>query len=165
LYQQINGINELMTVPAPEPIGRRIARLRQQLGWTQQALAARLAISRVAVSHIEMDLSLPSERTITLLAGIFKLSPRELVAGTTYPPAKADRLPSVASSYTPAELQVALLEHDLDWLEKVGKQLPPAEIAALRQGWQQRLQALLEQTTDEYEGTLLRQALERLRGG
>lgn len=153
-----------MSASTPEPIGRRIARLRQQLGWTQQALAARLAISRVAVSHIEMDLSLPSERTITLLAGIFKVSPQELVAGTTYPLAKADRLPSVASSYTPAELQIALLEHDLAWLERVGKQLSPAEVAALRESWQQRLQTLMEQTFDEHERALLRQALQRIRG-
>lgn len=148
-----------------ESIGRRIARLRQQLGWTQQALATRLAISRVAVSHIEMDLSLPSERTITLLAGIFKLTPQELVAGTTYPQAKADRLPPVASSYTPAELQVALLENDLAWLEKLGKRLSPAEIIALRQRWQQRLQELLERSTDEHERQVLHQALNRLRMG
>jgi transcriptional regulator with XRE-family HTH domain len=39
-----------------ETIGRRLARLRQEQGWTQQTLAARLAISRVAVSHYEMKL-------------------------------------------------------------------------------------------------------------
>jgi len=68
---------------APEPIGKRIARLRAGRGWTQQSLAARLAISRVAVSHIEMELSYPSERTITLLAGWLKLPPHELVATRT----------------------------------------------------------------------------------
>ena len=46
-----------------ENLGRRIARLRGSLGWTQQDLAARLAISRVAVSHLEAGLSVPSERT------------------------------------------------------------------------------------------------------
>jgi transcriptional regulator with XRE-family HTH domain len=56
-----------------ESIGKRIARLRQERGWTQQDLATRLASSRVAVSHIEMDLIIPSERTVTLLAGLFKL--------------------------------------------------------------------------------------------
>ena len=63
-----------------ETIGQRIARLRQQMGWTQEALAERVAISRVAISHFEMDIAIPSERTITLLAGLFKLSPPELVA-------------------------------------------------------------------------------------
>jgi len=39
-----------------EMIGRRIARHRQEQGWTQQTLGSRLAISRVAVSHYEMKL-------------------------------------------------------------------------------------------------------------
>lgn len=101
-----------------ETTGARIARLRQERGWTQQALSERAAVSRVAISHIEMDLSTPSERTITLLAGLFKMEPRELVAGTTYPQAKAERLPFVASRYTELELQLALLERDLAWLER-----------------------------------------------
>src|SRR3954447_18468783 len=37
----------------PELLGKRVAALRAGLGWTQQDLADRLAISRVAVSHIE----------------------------------------------------------------------------------------------------------------
>jgi transcriptional regulator with XRE-family HTH domain len=102
----------------PEVIGRRIARLRQEQGWTQQALAARLAISRVAVSHIEMDLITPGERTITLLAGILKKTPHDLVAGTTYPLAKAERLPEVTCCFTVLELELALFENDLAWLEK-----------------------------------------------
>ena len=105
-----------------ETIGRRIARLRQEQGWTQQTLAARLAISRVAVSHFEMDLTTPGERTITLLAGILKLPPHDLVAGTTYPRAKSERLPEVACSYTPLELELALLENDLAWLERIIRQ-------------------------------------------
>ena len=91
----------------PETIGRRIARLRQEQGWTQQTLAARLAISRVAVSHFEMDLTTPGERTTTLLAGILKLAPHDLVAGTTYPLAKSERLPEVACSYPQVVVLVA----------------------------------------------------------
>jgi transcriptional regulator with XRE-family HTH domain len=102
-----------------ESIGKRIARLRQEHGWTQQDLAARLAISRVAVSHIEMDLSLPGERTITLLAGLFKLSPHALVEETSYPAAKAERLPESTPSYTPLELDLALLNRDLEWLKRL----------------------------------------------
>jgi len=102
-----------------ETIGKRIARLRSEHGWTQEALAARIAVSRVAISHIEMDLSVPGERTITLLAGIFKLSPYELIEGTTYPTAKSDRLPDVACCYTPLELDIALLENDLTWLTRL----------------------------------------------
>ncbi|MCU0492932.1 MAG: helix-turn-helix domain-containing protein, partial [Chloroflexaceae bacterium] len=49
-----------------ETFGARIARLRNARGWTQQELADHLAISRVAVSHIEAELSVPGERTVTL---------------------------------------------------------------------------------------------------
>src|SRR5438046_1225966 len=90
-----------------EPLGQRIARLRLQRGWTQEDLAERLAASRVAVSHFEMGLALPSERTVVLLAGLFKQEPHELVEGTSYPAAKAERLPPVACRYTELELQLA----------------------------------------------------------
>src|SRR5262245_30668168 len=86
--------------PPHESLGRRIAAHRAKLGLTQQELADRLAISRVAVSHLESGLSDPGERTVTLLAGLFKVEPHELVAGTSYPSAKADRLPVVATRYT-----------------------------------------------------------------
>jgi len=49
--------------------------MRGSLGWTQQDLADRLAVSRVAVSHIEAGLRDPGERTVTLLAGLFKVEP------------------------------------------------------------------------------------------
>jgi transcriptional regulator with XRE-family HTH domain len=107
-----------------ESIGKRIARLRQALGWTQYTLSERLAISRVAVSHIEMDLTIPGERTITLLAGLFKVTPHTLVVGTTYPEAKAERLPLVACCYTALELDLALLENDISWLENLKISLP-----------------------------------------
>jgi transcriptional regulator with XRE-family HTH domain len=102
-----------------ETIGKRIAYMRQKYGWTQQTLANRLAISRVAISHIEMDLTIPSERSITLMAGIFKQSPLELVEGTTYPKAKAERLPEVSNLYTELELQHALLLNDSEWLNQM----------------------------------------------
>jgi transcriptional regulator with XRE-family HTH domain len=102
-----------------ETIGKRIAYLRQKCGWTQQSLAVRLAMSRMAISHIEMDLTIPSERSITLIAGTFKQSPQELVEGTTYPIAKAERLPEVTNLYTELELQHALLLNDSEWLAQL----------------------------------------------
>ena len=104
-----------------EKLGRRIAAHRAKLGWTQQELAERLAVSRVAVSHLEAGLSAPGERTVALLAGIFKVSPHELVAGTDYPSAKADRLPVVVAHHTEVELQLRLLDADLAWLEHVDR--------------------------------------------
>ncbi len=114
-----------------ESIGKRIARLRQDMGWTQQSLSERLAISRVAISHFEMDLTIPSERTITLMAGLFKVAPDRLVAGTTYPDAKRERLPIVVCSFTELELDLALLENDINWLFCI-KNLPSDEFQELQ---------------------------------
>ena len=90
-----------------------------EMDWTQAELAARLGASRVAVSHFEMGLAQPSERTVVLLAGLFKVEPHELVAGTSYPKAKQERLPATAARYTELELQLALLKRDLAWLERL----------------------------------------------
>src|SRR5690349_4972821 len=110
-------------------LGQRIGALRAGRGWTQQQLAERLAISRVAVSHLEAGMSVPGERTIALLAGLFKLEPHELVEGTDYPTAKAERLPVVVNRYTEVELQLRLLELDeergldpqrrADWVDRL----------------------------------------------
>jgi transcriptional regulator with XRE-family HTH domain len=145
-----------------ETIGKRIARLRQQFGWTQQTLAARLAVSRVAVSHLEMDLTIPGERTITLLAGLFKLAPHELVDGTSYPQAKAERLPQVTCAYTPLELDLALLDNDLAWLARLDGCASERLAAETRQKWATRLDAWAAQTIDEREKDLLAAARQRL---
>jgi len=101
-------------------LGQRIASLRADRGWTQQQLADRLGISRVAVSHLETDLNTPGERTVALLAGLFRMEPHDLVAGTSYPAAKADRLPLVVARWTEVEHQLALLARDLWWLDGAG---------------------------------------------
>ncbi|HEX2038894.1 MAG TPA: helix-turn-helix transcriptional regulator [Acidimicrobiales bacterium] len=132
-----------------EHLGRRVARLRAELRWTQQDLADRLAISRVAVSHLESGLSVPSERTVTLLAGLFKLDPHDLVADTSYPTAKAERLPAVACRYTEVELQLRMLERDFE------------SGVDLRE-WPARLAALEATTYDRRERGLVRTAATRL---
>jgi transcriptional regulator with XRE-family HTH domain len=126
-------------------LARRIARLRGDLGWTQQDLADRLGVSRVAVSHMESGLSTPSERTVTLLAGLFKLEPHELVADTAYPVAKAERLPVVACRYTEVELQLRLFEQAVEG----GLDLD---------GWGERLALLAEIAHDRRERALLEEA-------
>jgi transcriptional regulator with XRE-family HTH domain len=145
-----------------ETIGKRIARLRQGNGWTQQALSARLAISRVAVSHIEMDLTIPSERTITLIAGLFKIAPHALVEETTYPRAKAERLPEVACCYTTVEMALALLENDLAWLDRLGQSSQNGAAIELRTRWVTCLAELAGQVIDEREKVLLERAREKL---
>lgn len=133
-----------------DDLGRRIARLRGDLGWTQQDLADRLGISRVAVSHLEAGMSVPGERTVTLLAGVFKLEPHELVADTTYPVAKAERLPVVACRYTEVELQLRLFERDLEAGTGLGE-------------WTHRLAALEALSHDRRERDALAAAGLRLR--
>ena len=134
-------------------LGQRIAALRAGRGWTQQELAERLAISRVALSHLEAGMSTPGERTIALLAGLFKLEPHELVEGTNYPMAKAERLPVVVCRYTEVELQLRLLALD----EERGLDGPR------RRDWLDRLRVLAKVTHDREESALLDEARKRLR--
>lgn len=141
-----------------EPLGRRIAELRAKLGWTQQELADRLAISRVAVSHLESGMSDAGERTVALLAGVFKMEPHELVAGTSYPAAKAERLPLVVARYTEVELQLELLANDLEWIER----LSPAEADQVLERWRGVLGFLADVTHDRRERQLLGDALARV---
>ncbi len=107
----------------PNSLGRRIAVLRVERGWTQQELAERLGVSRVAISHLETDINSPGERTVALLAGLFRMEPHELVDGTSYPVAKADRLPMVVARWTEVEHQLALLDRDLRWLESAERRV------------------------------------------
>jgi transcriptional regulator with XRE-family HTH domain len=137
-----------------EKLGQRIARLRARRGWTQEALAERLAASRVAVSHFEMGLALPSERTIVLLAGLFKLEPHELIAGTGYPPAKAERLPASACRYTEVEFQLALLRRDMEWAERL-EQTARKQIAA---EWCAKIATLLDSVYNDGERASLHEA-------
>lgn len=151
------------TPSSPEPelpagLGHRIAVLRTAAGYTQQELAARVAISRVALSNLESGRSVPGERTVTLLAGVFGVEPDELVAGTGYPAAKVDRLPLVAARHTEVELQLRLLDRDLRWLEGA-----PASVAEEVIGnWRADLRRLRDDTADPRQRALVCTALERL---
>ena len=133
-------------------IGQRIARIRQSNGWTQEQLAERIAMSRVAISHIEMGLFVPSERTITLLAGVYKVSPLELVHDSSYPQAKADRLPHVVASYTSRELDLALLKRDIDWLKRIVDVPERFRLSAeVLQEWLPQITVWLDGCQDEKE--------------
>jgi transcriptional regulator with XRE-family HTH domain len=137
-------------------LGRRIAKLRAELGWTQQELAERVAVSRVALSHLESDLSTAGERTVTLLAGVFGMEPHELVAGTSYPVAKADRLPLVTARHTEVELQCRLLDRDLEIFLRTGDR-------RLLEGWASRLAELATSCHDPAQQAIVARAGERLR--
>lgn len=140
-------------MPESPELGRRIAQLRADLGWTQQELAERLSVSRVALSHLEAGMSTPGERTLALLAGLFKMEPHELIAGVPYPPAKAERLPVVVCKYTEVELQLRLLALDTE------RGLDDRR----RDEWRERLRVLAKGTHDRREGEMLAEARRRLR--
>lgn len=135
-----------------ESLGRRIAQLRGDLGWTQADLAERIGISRAALSHLEAGMSTPGERTLALLAGVFKMEPHDLIAGTGYPVAKAERLPVVVARYTEVELQLRLLERDVE------RGLTPA----LRAEWVDRLRVLRKESHDRRELDALDAAMAQL---
>jgi transcriptional regulator with XRE-family HTH domain len=145
--------------PQHERLGRRLAARRGKLGLTQQDLADRIGISRVAVSHLEAGMSVPGERTVALLASVFKVDPHDLVAGSDYPMAKAERLPVVTARYTEVELQLALLDADLEWLERTGQ----AGARAILSTWTSRLLALAAETRDPRERAVVDDAADRVR--
>ena len=140
-------------------LGRRVAELRTKLGWTQQELADRLAVSRTAVSHLEAGMTHPSERTVVLLAGLFKVEPPELVVGTKYPSAKSERLPPVAARYTELEHLVEMLANDLEWLTRTGG----AFDRVVLDEWEARLLAVDDHTVTLRERELLNDARRRVR--
>jgi len=142
-----------------ENLGRRIAQYRNKLGWTQQELADRLAVSRVAVSHLEAGMTDPGERTIALLASVFKVEPYLLVAGTAYPTARAERLPVVVAHYTEVELQLTLLDTDLLWLEHA----TTAYARTVLQAWQSKLGLLADTIHDKRERLAVAAASARVR--
>jgi transcriptional regulator with XRE-family HTH domain len=139
-----------------ESLGQRIAKHRAALGWTQAELAERVAISRVALSHIEAGISTPGERTVALVAGVFKLEPHDLVGGTDYPAAKAERLPVVATRYTEVEHQLSLLDAQLAVCAN------DAHRTRIEADARAHLRALLEGSHDPRERARLRARLDRL---
>lgn len=136
-----------------DSLGQRIAALRAERGWTQQQMADRLGISRVAVSHLETDLNTPGERTVALLAGLFRMEPHDLVEGTSYPVAKRDRLPLVVARWTEVEHALAGLARDLWWLERA-----PAETEAVLSRWHAELAEMASTVHDPAEAAAVAEA-------
>jgi transcriptional regulator with XRE-family HTH domain len=145
-----------------ERLGDRIGRLRVERGFTQAGLAERVGISRVAVSHLESSRTVPSERTVALLAGIFDCEPHQLVSRTDYPPSKAERLPVVAARYTEVEHQLGVLEAERRLVEKLPAAIAAREDQRFVAEWGPLLRALEADAVDERERAMLRAALEGL---
>jgi transcriptional regulator with XRE-family HTH domain len=143
---------------AYDRLGHRIAELRRKHNMTQQQMAERLAISRVAVSHLESCLTPPSERTVTLIAGLFKLEPWQLVRDTDYPVARAERLPSVVTRYTQAELLTTVVDALVESLADPDRR----SARVVLEPWRARVMAELEVASDEGERALLVDAQRRI---
>lgn len=150
----------------PTSLAARIGVLRTARGWTQQQLADRIGISRVAVSHLEAGINSPDARTVTLLGSAFGLEPHQVVGGTDYPAAKADRLPLVVARHTEVVLQVALMEADLAWLDgrgaAAGAEVSDEVAAQVRERWRHALAVLAKEVLDPEEQALLGAARRRL---
>lgn len=142
----------------PEPLGRRIAALRARLGLTQQEVAYRLAMSRNGISYVETGDSIPSERTIVLLAGVFGIEPLELVKGTDYPTGKADRLPLVAARHTEVGARLTALDLELRWIDR----LDPVFRAEALEAVARELKVLERKSLEPAEAALVRAARERI---
>jgi transcriptional regulator with XRE-family HTH domain len=139
-----------------------VGKRRAGIGWTQAQLAARVCVSRVALSHIETGVTVASERTVALLAGVFGCEPPELVADTDYPVAKAERLPVMVARHTEVAHQLAVLAAVLQVAERVPGHEGARLLRDVRDDWQPRLSDLRAGALDPDERRRLGAALRDL---
>lgn len=66
-------------------IGSRIAKLREDRGWTQEQTAGKLGISRAALSHYEKNRREPDTDTLTKFADLYQVTIDYLVGRTLDP--------------------------------------------------------------------------------
>jgi transcriptional regulator with XRE-family HTH domain len=144
-----------------QSLGDRIAGLRVERGWTQQELAERLAMSRTALSHLEAGMRTASERTVVILSGVFAVAPLELVSGTSYPLAKAERLPVIVALHTEVDLALALCVAELELAARAGDD---ALLAERRTYWLSRMRALHERWPDRVDRRRITSAMQRCLG-
>ena len=102
-----------------------------------------------------------SGRWLRRWPGCSARSHTELIAETSYPAAKAERLPPTACRYTEVELQLALLRRDMEWVTRLGGSIQQQVI----EDWRTKLTALLDLTYDEGERELLAGAYELMPAG
>ncbi|GGG63241.1 helix-turn-helix domain-containing protein [Paenibacillus radicis (ex Gao et al. 2016)] len=66
-------------------IGNRIAQLRDEKRWTQEQTAAKLGISRAALSHYEKNRREPDSETLAKFADLYQVTIDYLVGRTMNP--------------------------------------------------------------------------------
>ncbi len=94
-----------------------------------------------------------------LLAGLFALEPHELVAGTLYPPTKAERLPTVTNRHTAVDMALARL----DAQRALWPHLEGRVCSELRERWICELGALAVATANRDERLRVELVVRRLR--
>lgn len=102
-----------------------------------------------------------SERTVVILSGVFGLAPLDLVSGTTYPLAKAERLPVIAALHTEVSLTIAVFEAELHLMQELAP--GAAKQAAWAASWTQRLSELRNRWPDRIERAELDGCLQLVR--
>lgn len=60
-------------------IGRKIARLRKELGLSQAQLAERIDLSAEYISRLERGINAPSVQALNILADVLKVEVRDLL--------------------------------------------------------------------------------------
>ena len=98
-------------------IGRRIARLRKELGLTQAKVAERAEIGDKYLSSIERAISIPSTEVIMRLAIALDTTPDEFLVGTAR--REGERWRNVAERLRAMDdKQLDLAESFLTWLSQ-----------------------------------------------
>ncbi len=94
LREERTGVTELMREEHQESIGRTIARLREQQGWSQRQLAQWVGLDQSAVSRIEAGRRRVSAGELQRFVDAFRVSADALLLGTAGEDTTASALPS-----------------------------------------------------------------------
>lgn len=72
------AINNSHMATTKEKLGKKVQRLRKNLGYTQEELAEKINISRTHMGHIEQGRKSPSLKVMDKLARILKVKVSDL---------------------------------------------------------------------------------------
>ena len=100
-----------------------------------------------------------SERTVVILSGVFGIDPLAFVSGTSYPMAKAERLPVIVALHTEVDMALALCAAETEVAARSGNAGLLVERAS---SWALRLRALERSWPDERDCRRLAAETERL---
>ena len=91
-------------------LGERIAVCRKKMGWSQEALAEKLSVSRQTVSRWETGEALPDVEKVVLLAGLFGVTTDALLLDEASAERKETSPINVSDSNSPEEKRLERVE-------------------------------------------------------